>query len=170
MDTENQAKTITGSLVQPTSPQSYVPSDDEHKLQLLIRLGSHFWPRDFTPSQAKHLLIDYLEDLKSYRVAEIEHFCRDWRTDVSKKNFPKVGEVITAIDRARRELAEAARAQNRPKIVSRPIRWWSQAKQLWKPEWLESEVPAGEKVRDTVGGPWRWPEGVSGEKGGSGPF
>lgn len=151
-------------------PQSHIPGDDEQKLQMLIRLGSHFWPKDFTPSQAKHLLIDYLEDLKKYRVVEIEHFCRDWRTNISKKNFPKVAEIIAAVGQSRRDIAEAAAARDRPKIATRPIRWWMQSKRCWNPIWLESEVPAGEKIRDVPGGPLRWPEGVAAENGGNGPF
>lgn len=160
METDT-AKTITGSLVQPSLPQSSVPSDDEQKLQLLIRLGSHYWPKDFTPSQAKHLLIDYLEDLNKYRVAEVEHFCRDWRTNAAKKKFPLVAEIIAAIDQARRDIAEAAAARERPAIVARPMLWWMQPKQIWNVDWLESQVPAGEMIRSMADSPLRWPEGYA---------
>lgn len=170
METENPATTIHGSLVQQSLQQSCVPSDDEQKLQLLIRLGSHFWPKDYTPAQAKFLLKDYLEDLNKYRVAEVEHFCRDWRTDVAKKKFPLVAEIISAINQARRDIAEAAQAREHPKIVSRPVFWWMQSKELWKSDWLESQVPPGQMVRDVVGGPLRWPHGVVAEDGADRPF
>lgn len=138
--------------------QSSIPSGDDQKLQELVRLGSHFWPKDFTPAQAKHLLADYLEDLSKYRVAELEQICKDWRTDISRKSFPKVAELIQLLDRRRREITDAAAARERPKTLSRPLMWWHRPKSRWTFGWLESDVPAGQLIRDEEGGPLREPE------------
>lgn len=135
-----------------------MPSDDEQKLQHLIRLGSHFWPPQTTPAQAKERLRDYIEDLAAFRVAEIEQFCREWRADVSRKAFPKVSEVIAAVARTRREIKESAAARDRPKTGIRPTLWWMQTKNRWNPAWREAEVPAGEMIRDTLDSSYRLPE------------
>lgn len=43
---------------------------------------------------------------------------------------------------------------------SRPMRWWMQPKQLWKPDWNERDVPTGHRIRDVIGGKLREPERV----------
>ena len=148
MDTEKPPVTITGSLVQPRLQQTYAPTENERKLGALMQLGSHFWTPDFTPSQAQHLLADYLDDLSGASVMDVETACRDWRRDPKNTKFPRAAnltEIITKNIADRRE-------NNRPKakFQSRPIGWWGQPRKLWKPEWKESEVPNGQMVRDEV--------------------
>lgn len=145
-------------LERQISSQSSVPGADEHKLQELIRLGSHFWPKASSPAQARELLRDYLQSLEKYRVAELEHICREWREDVSRKSFPKVAELMQLLDRRRREITDAAAARERPKTLSRPLMWWHRPKSRWTFGWLESDVPAGQLIRDEEGGPLREPE------------
>jgi hypothetical protein len=159
MDMENPATTITGSLVQPNLQPNSDPTENERKLMILLKLGSHFWTPSFTPAQAKALLADYLEDLSKYRTTEVDAFAGTWRRDVARTKFPKVGDIVFAIERTRADAAERTKPRGRPDpFHNRPIFWWAQAKQLWKAGWLEADVPAGAQVRDVIGGPLRDPE------------
>jgi len=152
MDTESLPKMITGSLVQPNSQTNLAGGvDDQHKLALLLKLGSHFWTPDFTPAQAKHLLKDYLEDLENYRPMELDKFCRIWRTNAANKSFPKVGQVIAGLNSIRQDITDAAQAEKRPQHVSRPLMWWHLPKDRWNEGWRECDVPDGELVKDTAG-------------------
>ncbi len=102
MDMDNPPKTITGSLVQQNSPPKSDPSEDEVKLGILLRLGSHYWPKEFTPSQAKHFLADYLDDLAEYPAPELEAISRTWRQNVRNKRFPLVAELLLELKTARK--------------------------------------------------------------------
>lgn len=155
METERPAATITGSLVQQNSQTNSGSVDDQHKLALLMKLGSHFWTPDFTPAQAKHLLKDYLEDLEKYRPMELDRFCRVWRTNPGNKSFPKVGQVIQGLNSIRQDVTDAAAAGKRPKHVSRPLMWWHRPIDRWDASWRECDVPDGELVKDTSTSPLR---------------
>jgi hypothetical protein len=142
--------------------------ENEQKLGILLRLGSHFWPNDFTPSQAKQFLADYLEDLAGAPVAEVDIVCRNWRRNAAHKHFPRCGELLKALRDNQRDLApdritrpefgaRITESNGRETWESRPCMWWMRPKQLWRPDWKESEVPMGQMIRDDIGGPLRQP-------------
>jgi hypothetical protein len=168
MDMENHQTTITGSLVQQTSLPNSDPTENERKLMILLKLGSHYWTPSFTRAQARELLSDYLEDLAKYRTPELEVFAGTWRRDVARTKFPKIGDIVFSIERVR---ADAAARDNASKASAqfggRPIGWWMQAKELWNPAWLEADAPAGALIRESVGGPLRAP---GAQYGGNPPF
>ena len=94
MDTENPPKTITGSLVQRPLERKSEPTKSEQKLFSLLRLGGHYWPHDFTPSQAKAFLADYLDDLYGLSPQEVETVCGEWRRNADNTRFPRSGEIL----------------------------------------------------------------------------
>lgn len=156
MDTENPHGTITGLLVQRTSQPNSDPSENERKLMILLKLGSHFWTPDFTPAQAKHLLADYIEDLQKYRAPELVTFAHEWRTNPKNTKFPRVGDVIAGLERNRADVT--ARAEFRPISATRPLMWWHRPKDRWYADWSEDDVPHGEKICDIAGGELRYPQ------------
>lgn len=144
--------------MQPTSQPNCDPTENERKLMILLKLGSHYWTPSFTRAQAKELLSDYLEDLAKYRTPELEAFAGTWRRDVARTKFPKIGDIVFAIERTRADAADRAKGQRAPdRFAGRPMLWWMQAKQLWQPGWLESDVPEGEIICDVINGPMRYP-------------
>lgn len=94
MDTENPPKTIIGSLVQRISQPKYDPTENERKLMILLKLGSHYWAHDFTRAQATAFLADYLDDLQSVLAPDLDQVCRQWRTNADKTRYPRSGELI----------------------------------------------------------------------------
>lgn len=168
MDMSKSLGTITGSLVRRPSQENSQPTENERKLAVLLQLGSHYWTPDFTPSQAKHLLADYLEDLERFTLGEVEVACRDWRRNVANKKFPRSAEIVELIRDNKRHVVEASSTAERraagpdgvayPDGKSRPCMWWHLSKQLWKPDWREADVPVGELIRDTKDSPLRHPE------------
>lgn len=145
--------------MQRTSQQSFVPSDNEKKLALLLQLGSHFWTPDHTRAQAKHLLADYLVDLERFTSQEVDNACISWRRTVENKKFPRTAELVQWIVEDKRHRAEMASDRSNSKCLetqdSRPILWWHLPKTLWKTHWRENEAPVGELIRDAPGMPLR---------------
>lgn len=171
MAMENPATTITGSLVQPTLRPNCDPTENERKLMILLKLGSHYWTPSFSRAQAKELLADYLEDLAKYRTQELDAFAGIWRRDVSRTKFPKIGDIVFAVERMRADAADRANASKaNPQFGGRPILWWLQAKETWNPAWRLGDVPSGQLIRDVVGGPLRDPRGDRLENSGRPPF
>ncbi len=122
----------------------------------LARMAS-IWPpaTDMTESQAAQFAEDYITDLAEFSGIEIDSAFLAYRQDPRSTKFPTPGRL--------RELASRARsdriAVNQPRIrAARPFLWWTKPKCLWKPDWHESEVPAGEKIRDFPNGALRDPE------------
>ena len=102
-----------------------------------------------------------VEDLEEFPVSEIQAAIRQYRQDPNSRFFPTSGALRGVIAQARRERAAQDRRAPRIKLVSRPIGWWNLPRSWWSkwnPDWKESEVPAGELIRDVPGGPFRQPE------------
>jgi len=122
-----------------------------------MQLGVHFWPPDVTAGQARSKLADYIRDLEKYRVSELENFCSRWRLDATKKKFPMIGEVVAHLDDHRRHVTAMAEKDKRGPVTSRPLMWWHRPKSRWDAGWRETDVPAGQKIRDVDGGALRDP-------------
>jgi len=120
------------------------PTDSEAKLACLLRLGSHYWTPDFTPAQAKHLLADYIEDLESAFLPDLDAACAYWRRKPDAKRFPKIGELLAIVSDRRRERMDTEKSS--PSTFqfgeSRPVMWWCLPPNIWKRHWHESEIPA----------------------------
>lgn len=112
-------------------------TDNERKLAILYRLGCHYWRQDFNQTQAKNLLLDYVEDLADFTWAEVETACREWRRDQTKTKFPRSAE-LAHICRCRRTESAAPAGDQRAMLPSRPTLWWLLPKDLRKPDWKES--------------------------------
>lgn len=97
MDTENPQKTITGSLVQRPSTKPSEPTRDQIKLGVLLRLGSHYWPKDFTPAQANAFLDDFISDLIFTSPEHLEIVCGEWRRNADNTRFPRSGELLRMV-------------------------------------------------------------------------
>ncbi len=66
---------------------------DEAILALLGRLALVYWRPDFTPSQAKQLYQQYLEDLREFPMAEIAQAIQKYRRDGANTFFPAPGQL-----------------------------------------------------------------------------
>lgn len=137
-------------------------ADKQRVIAMLAGLSSHFWTPDFTPAQAAARFKDYTEDLGGCTVAEIEIAIRDYRLKPKipgkMKPFPGTDDLLEIVQANRKHRRELDRKPVKLQFGdSRPILWWMQAKQLWKPHWSESQVPAGELIRDETGGALREP-------------
>lgn len=149
MDTANNPTTITGSLVRPTSQPNLDHSENERKLMILLKLGSHFWVPSFTPAQAKALLADYIEDLSKYTSVEVNSFAATWRKDPAKTKFPRVGDIVFGIERARvdaRDIAKRPAGLQTETGDSRPMCWWLLDPYVWEPHWTETDIPERDRA------------------------
>lgn len=96
MDAQNpQLPTTTSPQEASSSSRKLEPK--ELVLVALNRLALHYWRPDFTPSQAKAVMGDYLEDLAHYGAERVEEACRRWRCDPANKFFPRPGEMLALI-------------------------------------------------------------------------
>lgn len=123
----------------------------------VARISAHF-RADLRPAQAELLTKDFIEDLGSYRIADIQAGFSRYRRNPENRFFPKPGQIIAEIEALlkdrRREERDTKRFDKRlPE--SRPLMWWMQSRQLWKPGWREADAPEGAMVRDEVSGNWR---------------
>jgi hypothetical protein len=129
--------------------------------QLLAALSSHYYRPDFTEAQSRRLIADMVQDLEEFPVAEIEAAIRQYRRDPKSRFFPTSGALRGLIAQARRERAERDRLPRKIKPLGRPLMWWTLPRSWWSKwshDWKESEVPAGELIRDVPGGPFRQPQ------------
>jgi len=65
----------------------------------LSRLALHYWRPDFSPSQVKLLLQDFLHDLEHYSPRDIEYACESYRRDPANKFFPTPGALLGILKR-----------------------------------------------------------------------
>lgn len=117
---------------------------------MLARLATHYHRPDFGPAQVKLMILDFIEDLSDYTVAEIEIAVRDYRRNPENKFFPKTADLRETCTANRKERASAVGGGG-PKLVpqfgeSRPMRWWDKPKQLWRSHWREEEIPEAEQA------------------------
>lgn len=119
-----------------------------------MRLGMTYVSRDFTADQAKVVMADYVSDLAEFTVFDVETAIREFRRDKKSEFFPKPGVLYNLSCVARRERIEREDyRRNKPEFrASRPHLWWMLPKEVWRQEWRESEVPAGEFIKDVRGG------------------
>lgn len=128
---------------------------------MLAKLASHYWRPDFSPAQAASMTADYADDLGDCTIPEIEIAIIEYRRDPANQFFPKSAQLRAIIAANRKHRADLDRIG--PPITSvqnRPICWWMKPRALWQPHWRESDVPAGELVRDKHTGQLRQPERV----------
>lgn len=128
----------------------------------MTALASHFWRPDFKPAQAAQMYKDYAEDLAGCTIAEVEVAIREYRLRPKipgkMKPFPGSDDLLEIVRANRKHRQELDRI-GKPAAVAdpRPLKWWFKPKGMWSAHWRESEVPAGELVRDVSGGPLREP-------------
>jgi hypothetical protein len=65
----------------------------------LAELALHFWRPNFTPTQVKHLLADFLEDLEDYTPAEVAEACKIYRCNSENRWFPTPGMLLAILKR-----------------------------------------------------------------------
>jgi hypothetical protein len=91
---------------------------DEAIILLLGKLALHYWRPDFTPSQAKQLYSDYVQDLASYPLKDIDSAIREYRQG-KHRFFPQVGQLISLILGEARLEAENPGAPDRNRTIAR---------------------------------------------------
>lgn len=112
---------------------------------MLAALASHFYRPDFTPAQAAQMYRDYAEDLGGCTIAEIEVAIREYRLRPKipgkMKPFPGSDDLLELVIANRKHRAEVERLGNAVRVDSRPIYWWGQPRERWKPHWREEDIP-----------------------------
>lgn len=61
---------------------------------MLSKLAMHYWRPDFTPGQMRHLMADYLEDLRGFTPVQVAEACAKYRRDAANKFFPRTGQLL----------------------------------------------------------------------------
>lgn len=151
----NPPHTITSSLA-AVSPSKNSGDDataeDMHEqaiLVVLVRLSAHYWRPDYKPAQSREMWLDWIADLREFDIVAIEAACESYRRNSTSEFFPKPGQLRTLAALEQKEVRERAKFAALPppqgSIGSRPIMWWAIPRARWKPHWLESEVPRGER-------------------------
>ena len=70
---------------------------DKAILALLAKLSLHYWRPDFTPTQAKQLYADYLEDLRPFALSDIANAIAEYRQIGANRFYPSTGQLIDLI-------------------------------------------------------------------------
>lgn len=157
--TLGQFSTSKASALVPTP--TLTKAEKGHLSVMLTALASHYWRPDFSPSQAAVMWADFADDLADCTIPEIEVAIREYRRDPANKFFPKSADLRAIVWANRKHRADLEKI-GKPvsNFDSRPIMWWTQPKALWNPNWRENDVPIGQMIKDTTGGPMRLPERV----------
>lgn len=126
---------------------------------VLRRLAIPYYQPDFTKEMAEVKIADYILDLAEFEVSDVSQAAARYRVSPGAEYFPKphVLHKLASEIRSDRLQGDKYKPVKLEFGDSRPIKWWMQSKQLWKPHWRESEVPFGESIRDVIGGPLRSP-------------
>lgn len=124
---------------------------------LVMAMASHFYDKDVSPEQTALKTLDFINDLAEFTITEIQSAFTNYRQDAKRKRFATPGEIRELCYQERKDRRDASRPPTR--LPSRPSMWWTRCKLRWEPGWHESEVPFGNKIRDTPDSPWRYPVG-----------
>jgi hypothetical protein len=106
---------------------------------------------------------DMVGDLSDLAICDIEKAIETYRKTAFPmgkfKPFPDSGTLrqLAAAELKHRSEVGSKRALRTEWDPPRPNMWWTQSKQRWNADWQESEVPAGELIRDVIAGPLRQP-------------
>lgn len=83
---------------------------DRNKMAVLVKLSLHFWKPELTDDQQKQRWDDYLEDLGSLSVYDVQQACAAWRQS-DANHFPTPGQLIAKADERRAASVAKARAE-----------------------------------------------------------
>ena len=108
---------------------------------LLSRLAIHYYRPDFTESQARLLILDLVNDLDEFALAEVETAVKAYRFDVEQRFFPRSAELRELIFKERRHRREMSRKKIVPEFgESRSMQWWLKPKKLWARHWRADDL------------------------------
>lgn len=101
---ENQPRSIAiwlESLCSSRAIQSPAETEareakDRAILALLAKLSLHYWRPEFTPSQAKQMYADYVEDLREYALSDVSDAVKFYRRG-GATFFPTSGQLVQII-------------------------------------------------------------------------
>ena len=89
------------------------------------------------------LISDMIEDVAEFSYADVKAACREHRLDANEKYFPNSAKLRKRCMDTRREREAREAGTAHPQYGdSRPIMWWTQPRELWKPHWRVSDIPA----------------------------
>jgi hypothetical protein len=74
-----------------------MPSRNEQIAAILSKLALHYWRPDFTPTQSKLVLSDFLSDLAPFTPQEISAACDTYRRNGENKFFPTPGALLAIL-------------------------------------------------------------------------
>lgn len=161
LQSTTSSQPATGQLISYLGQNLTLDRQKAEQLSTLLRrLAIPYYCPDFTKELAEVKIADYILDLAEFAICDVEDAIRQYRRDAKSDYFPKPGALYKLAATARHERIKFAdmKPVRRQFSDSRPLCWWTRPKADWKPNWLETEVPAGERVRDVVGGAFREPD------------
>ena len=114
MDMTDPTHTRNLPSEQSSQPRSSTESSRTAEIAaILSRLALHYWRPDFDASQTKHLLADFLEDLRGIPVQDIDYATKVYRRDPENQFFPTPGKLLAILKPARKaDPSYDARAQD----------------------------------------------------------
>ncbi len=84
------------------------------ELEVMAKKMDRFgWDRDRGTMAHDRLLVDWMEALQDYPLAEVQAACRSWVLNNSRK-MPNEGDIVTLISKARASHVKAYKAAQRP--------------------------------------------------------
>lgn len=97
---EDHSRSVTHMQAKPQEVSCYSEKPQEWKMGMLAvlnKIALHYWRPDFEPSQFKHLMGDYLNDLAAYSPDDVEAACESFRRNPDNKFYPRVGELLAIL-------------------------------------------------------------------------
>lgn len=70
---------------------------DDRKTAALLKLSSHYWRPDATPTQAAEVIEDFMEDLSHLTPDDVERACMRYRMNQENRFFPTPGQLLGAL-------------------------------------------------------------------------
>lgn len=87
---------------------------------ILTKLALHYWRPDFSPTQARHLLDDFLTDLSGFTPAQIGSACALYRRNGENRFFPTPGQLLELLRPPPREVRYSLPTYEQPKELEAP--------------------------------------------------
>lgn len=82
-----------------TMEKSLEPATSTQIVRSLAKLRLHFPTTQMSKAEEKLLMKDYLADMTQYPADIIEQACAEYRRDVESDYFPKVGKLLSRMNK-----------------------------------------------------------------------
>ena len=119
MDQDNERRRLTKILPSGQLQPQRNTTEVVEIAAILSKLALHYWRPEFSESQAKQLLQDFLQDLERYAVRDIEYACKVYRQNPENKFYPTPGQLLGILGRYETKETGRLEAYRAPQIEMR---------------------------------------------------